>query len=203
MHRIGRHILFYIMKLWGIFLLLGFQSAFGQRDTTLYCKEPGWTIQLPGDFKIVDSALVAAKQKIGTKMLEDSSAQPVDATHTRYFITAMRDKQNYFSANYTVSPYITAKNWQSVDSTEKETLLKTLASQMRLTPDSSSSRVTIDGVEFKKLQVSFPIEEKSTFVICYQGAFFKGKYVAIIYFYVDPLAGTEIIQMLNHSSFDK
>jgi hypothetical protein len=199
----SRILIFCTMKLLGIFLLVGFQSAFGQYDTTIYYKDPGWTLHLPGDFKIVDSTLVAAKQKSGTKMLEDTSHQPADLTHTRYFITAMRDKQNYFSANFTVSPYITAKNWQSVDSTEKETFLRTLAAQIRLPPDSSSSLITLDGVPFKKLQASFPMGEKSTFIITYLGAFFKGKYLAVIYFYIDPAAGNEITQMLSHSTFDK
>jgi hypothetical protein len=191
------------MKWWGFILLLNYQTTFGQSDTTIYFKEPGWTIRLPGDFKIVDSALVAAKQKAGAQMVEKTTQEPVDITNTRYFITAMRDKQNYFSANFTVSPYITPKNWQEVDSTEKETLLKTLTGQFRLHPDATQSIVSLDGIQFKKLQAVFPLGEKSTFIICYIGAFFKGKYLAAIYFYTEPAAGSEITQMLEHSKFDK
>ena len=143
---------------------------------------------------------MAAKQKTKVKLIEEPTPEAVNAPHTQYFITAMKDKQNYFSANFTASPYITEKNWQSVDSTEKEAFLNTLTGQIRLNPDSSHSIVTLDGIQFKKLQASFPLGEKSTFIICYLGTFFKGKYLAVIYFFTEPAAGNErIIQMLNHS----
>jgi hypothetical protein len=191
------------MKWLQILLLVGFQNAFAQKDTTIHFKEPGWTIQLPADFIIIDSALMAARQKTEVQLIEEPTADSVNTPHTQYFITAMKDKQNYFSANFTASSYITANNWQSVDSTEKETFLKTLTAQIRIHPDSSSSLVTLDGVRFKKLQASFPLGEKSTFIICYLGTFFKGKYLAVIYFFTDSAAGSEIIQMLHHSTFDK
>lgn len=189
------------MKFFLIAFLFFWQISFCQKDTTIYIREFGWTVQLPTGFTISDSATLAAGNEHARKMVEQSGSK-TDFSTIVHLITATKGRLNSFALNSTKSLTYTAENWRFEDSMSKERVLKVLNSSTTIQPVTRYSVETIHSREFRKLEADYISTDGSMYFI-QMGTFYQRHYFEIIYFYTDPMAGKQIIDMINRSKFDK
>jgi hypothetical protein len=145
------------MKLITIGFLFFCYSSVAQTDSTIYFREFGWTIHLPSDFKIVDTASITALKNAGHKAIKESTGENVSRSATTDLITAKNGRYNYFVSNYTNTNSITAENWGITYDSVRQLILITLEKQIPIVPDTSTSLIDIDGVKFKKTEAIFKI----------------------------------------------
>jgi len=199
------HPLYLIMKLLILlYLTICGQSLSAQRDSlTYYFKNPGWTITIPADFKIMDSATRAANMAIGKAAVEKTTDLIINTSKLKDLITITKGKLNVFSSNLTLSTIITNENWETADKSAKEIFLNSFLKQLPDTKtDTINSIVTIGNIHFKQFQATCVIKEKISLHIFYLSQYYKGHYFIISYFYADESAGEQIKNMLNNSKFD-
>ena len=157
---------------------------------------------MPSDFKIVNTDSAHALKDNGNKAKEGSTVQKAYRTDLTDLILAMNGGFNYFYLGYSDTNSVTAENWEKVDDSVRHYILETAQKQIPILADTSSSFVVIDGVQFKKTESIFK-KTNSSLRYSYLATFYKGYYFVIIYMYMDSVAGSEIINMLNASKFDK
>jgi hypothetical protein len=189
------------MKFLLVAFIFCFQSTFGQADSTIYIKEFGWAIKLPSDFKITDSATLAANDEFAKENLKKAGVAP-NAFGTKHLITATKGRSNSFSLQSDNSDGYSIQNWELKDSLGKEMIIKALNNQTTIKPEITPCNVKIDGVIFKKLLAVYP-NEKGELCFIDLGTYRKGKFFEICYFYMDNIAGKEIEAMISTSKFDK
>ena len=182
-----------------------FQPIFGQTDSLTHTfSEVGWTIKIPPDFKIVDSATRATNTAVGKAAIAKSSNTNANTSKLINLISISKDKLNYFNSNLNYSTAITKDNWETVDKSAKEIFFNTFIKQLPNGKiDTANAIRSIDGVDFKSFQATCLVNEKVSLHICYLSQFYKEHYFVISYFYVDNAAGTEIDDMLKNSKFEK
>ena len=190
------------------FILVSFfvQTTFGQTDSSLYYfKEIGWSIKLPSDFKIVDSATRVSNIAKGKSAVEVTLNKEINMTKLTHLISAAKDNLNYFAANILNSALVTSENWESADNSSNEVLFKTMNRILKnFEIDTSNTLIIIDGVRFKKFQAICIIPNKNKQAYFSQiGTFHKEQYFSVSYFYLDKALGDEIENMLMTSKFDK
>ncbi len=168
-------------------------------DSTIYFKEFGWTIKLPSDFKIRDTAEIKV-DSADKKIIEQAAG--VHLTITKIIlISARRDQIANFLANYSASPYINIQNWESIDSASKQVLIRSMDAQIHLKGVSSNSDAMIDGVGFKKFQIDYNMNDSFIcHVVCFT-SFYKGRYFTISYSWSND--DTALADMISNSKFDK
>jgi hypothetical protein len=172
-------------------------------DNTHTFKEVGWTVTIPSDFKLVDSASNASLNQKGLKAMEDANDTKVDIGQTRTLITAMKDKLNYFSS--TIQPFDPKADgdYSEANKAVKNMMYKTFQVQL---PDgkidSSSTSVTLDGLPFDKFQISVTLNNKTLFNMFLLSKLYKGYDFGISYIYVDQSSKDEIESILKSCKFN-
>ncbi len=190
------------MKLLLIIFLFSYHISFGQGDTTIYIREFGWTIKMPPGFTVSDSATLAAGDEHARKMIEQSGRK-ADLSAITHLITATKGRLNSFVVNVSKPGIYTAENWQFKDSIGKEEIIKVFKSATTIKPVIRYSVATIQGREFRKMEADYISTDNSSLHFIHLGTFYNRHLFEIIYFYTDPVAGEQIVYMINTSQFDK
>jgi hypothetical protein len=193
------------MRLLFVLVILSLNySLFAQRDSSIYhFKEICWTLQLPSDFKITDSATQSNNIEKGKEIIESSSDIKVNTNKMIPLISASKGPTSLFTANLSGSSAITKNNRDKADSVSKSIFFNSFISKMQNAKiDSTSTLIFLDGVGFKKFTANCTIKERFTLHVNYLSSFLNNYYVAISYFYLTDSTGEEIETMLKNSKFD-
>jgi hypothetical protein len=172
-------------------------------DHTITFKQMDWTIRLPTDYKIIDSSTTAEVLVKGKKIVEDETKVKIDSFDSRNLITAEKDKQTILTASYSISPAITLENWQQRDSGDNALILETLIRKVPAKVDTSTSLTSIDGIEFKKMQVSFALSDTMSQHAIHLSTFYRGHMLMIVYTYINTESKNEMEKMLEESKFGR
>jgi hypothetical protein len=183
-------------------LLIPRLSPAQQAGTTYIFKAVGWTMTLPPEFKIVDSAKNANLKETGRKIIADANNINLDISSTRILIAAMKAPRNSFSA--AIIPFDPKKDgpYSAVRRRVKEVLYKTFVEKI---PDgkidSSSTNITIDGLAFYKFQVVGTLKGKTLFHMVLLSKDYKGYDFGISYLYVDDATRDQVETILRTCKF--
>lgn len=171
--------------------------------TKYYFKKIGWTIELPGTFKLLDSVQNAASFKRGEKAMEKTLEMDIDVSETKTLISAKK-KMNYFNA--TLTPFNPLKDGSYAEANKlvKEVVFNTMKnSSPKAKIDSVSSKITIDGLNFEKFSVTIELTPAFTMTMIILSKLYNGFDFGITYVYNDAKTREEIEQMLRNSKFSK
>lgn len=171
-----------------------------QSDTTIYFKEFSWTIKLPSDYKIMDSAKIKADETSGKKTIEESIGVRANMSANVGLISAKKNQASTFIANYSISPKINLQNWESTDSASKVIFRETLDKQIPVKNVKTNSILMLDGVRFKKYKIDYFLNA-AIYHVSLLTTYYKGHYLTIVYTYLNE--DLAIDDMLNASRFDK
>jgi hypothetical protein len=189
--------------LMGLLLIPGLLPA-QQGGTTYIFKAVGWTMTLPPEFKIVDSAKSADLKEAGRKIVGDANNIKLDVSSTRILIGAMKAPRNNFSA--AITPFDPQKDgpYSAVRRRVKEILYKTFVEKI---PDgkidSSSTNIIIDGLAFDKFQVVVALKGKTLFHMVLLAKDYKGYDFGISYLYMDDTTRDQVETILSTCKFSK
>ena len=187
-----------------IALIFWSQSSLGQGDSTIHFKELGLTIQLPSDYKIADTTVLAEVTKDTKKTYNEVMKKDVNISFIKNLIIARKDGVSFFALDYNTSPKITKDNWKQVNKSDKVVWLRTFDRDFETKADTSNSIVIIDNVKFLKYQLKYVADDKLIIYMIYLTTFYKDHYIGINYFYGDNSKnGEELENMLKTSKFDK
>jgi hypothetical protein len=180
-------------------------QCFAQQSTNEYFfKEVGWSITLPDDFYITDSAVAAATREHGKKAMEEVTGVSPDMSTTTTLITANKNKYNYFSATITTLNVQESKDFAARAQQVKNLMYKTFCGKMPDAKiDTSSTQETIDGLLFDKFQMTVSMKEKVLFNMYLLVKLHKGYDFGISYLCLDEATKEQVETMLKHSKFSK
>jgi len=188
-----------------IFVLWAFNPCYAQETgKTFHFTEVGWTLILPSDFKIMDSAGSARLNNRGKKAMEEANNVTVDASATRDLIMANKAPSNYFNA--TITPFNPAVDgdYKTANQSVKEMMFTTFIQKMPDAKiDSSSASVSIDGLRFDQYHVSVFIKDKLNMNLYLLSKLYKGYDFSISYLYLDEKTKEQIGSILKGSKFSR
>ena len=167
-----------------------------------YFKQVGWRIHLPYAFKILDSTAEAAVNEKGKKVIESTLDTEVDVSSTITLFSATLNVYNYLNA--TITPYNPSVDgdWNESSALMKNTVMEAFAQNMQdVKLDSSSSKVTIDGLSFDKFEVTAQIDGKVIFTTVILSKLYNGYDFGISYLYMDDKTKKMIQETLGSSNF--
>ena len=188
-----------------LLILLALKSSFAQLQGNKYFfKEVGWTLVLPAEFKLIDSADNATRNERGKKLLEEANDITADISETKTLISATKNTYNYF--NSTITPFDPSKDgdYNASNKTVRDMTYKALAEKMPDAKiDSSSTEVTIDGLTFNDFRVTVTLKEKVLFNMVLISKLYKGYDFGISYLYLDEKTKGQVESIINNSRFTK
>lgn len=189
-----------------IFLLLIIltNGALAQDSTTRYTfKEIGWTFTLPADFKELDSMANNKNIERGKKAFEESNDIVADLSELKTLFSATKGTFQYISA--TLTPFDPKKDGDYLDANKvvKGITYNTLRDQMPgAEVDSTTKKITIDGLEFDKFSVSIKMKELSLTLVLIS-KLYKGYDFGISYLYIDEETREQLEACIRNSKFRK
>ncbi len=194
------------MRLFSVLLLtICFSSVNSQSESRVYnFKQIGWSLRLPADFDVMDSAANLAHMQKGLRAIEDVTDVTADISKTITLISATKDKFNYFNA--TIEPFDDSDgiSWESANQALKEVLYATFTEKMSdAVIDTSSGKQIIDGVSFDRYHITISLDGKSIFNMLLLSKLYKGFDFGISYLYLDERTRDQIESMLRESKFSK
>jgi hypothetical protein len=174
----------------------------GHHDSRQYTlKEVGWTITLPPDFKVADSAKTADQMQQGKKAIEESTNTKVDMSTTKTLINATKG-HNTFNVTITGFDPKTDGDFAATNQITKNMVYQTFANQMPdAKVDSNSSSTTIGGLDFDQFHVNVKVKGQTIFNMYVLTKLYKGYDFGITYLYVDEASKREIEGILDNSQF--
>lgn len=177
------------MKYLFIAILFCFQTSFGQSDSTVHIEEFGWTIKLPQDYKVIDTATLNAESRSRESRIHWIKKPPAtDTNYNRLLIWARDSRGNVFSIS-------------CIDSVH-ETIDPNFSKNALLPYGKAEISVEIyDGVKFNKLQMK--MNTNPSYVNATLKTLYGGKVFTINYNYSDPVIESEILSMLKTSKFER
>ena len=179
-------------------------QALAQDSTKRYTfNEVGWTITIPADFKEMDSVQNRRSMEKGIKVLEESADVIADISEVKTLFTATKNTFQYFTA--TLTPFDPPKDGDYKQATKelKEITYYTFKDQMPDAKlDSSSTKITIDGLEFDKFSVLIKVKDLTLTVVLI-GKLYKGYDFGISYLYMDEQTRDQIEASIRNSKFRK
>jgi hypothetical protein len=187
-----------------VILFLGYTCTAQQQQKIYSFKQIGWTVELPADFLVIDSAENTARMERGAKAMEDANDIKADISETITLIGATKNKYNYFNA--AIEPFDSKGNisWKTSNQQLKELLYKTFAEKMKDAKiDSASNNEVIDGLSFDKFRITVTIDDKVLFNSFLLSKLYKGYDFGISYLYLDERTKDQIESMLRNSKFSK
>lgn len=164
-------------------------------------KEVGWTMTLPPQFKVVDSAGVEKINEKGKALMEKSTGAQIDVSTTRTLISAKKGVC-YFTS--TITPYNTQKDgdYAVASKAVKDMVYKTFTDQMTdATLDSASDPTKVGGLDFDRFRISIAIKGKPVFTMYLLAKLYKGFDFGITYLYTDDQTKTQMENILAGSKF--
>jgi hypothetical protein len=185
--------------------LLVFTSSFSQQSDMKYTfREVGWTLVLPADFKVVDSAENAVMAERAKRIIEEANDIKPDFFQTRILISATKNTNNYFSS--TIEFFNAEKDGEFDISNQitKDILYKSFSRRIPDAKiDSISTSENVAGLSFEKFHLTITIKDKILFNLCILSKYYQGYDFSITYQYMDDKTKEQIETMLNNSKFIK
>jgi len=177
------------------------QDGYSQDQTSRhYFKEIGWTILVPNDFRVLDSSENETMVNNGKKGIEQDLDTKVNLLKTIQLISAKKSK-NYFNA--TLTRRDVQKNQSPTDfiSYQEKALYTAMSQNAKV--DSSSTKIEMDGLSFRKFDMTIHINETRSFGMSLVSRLYKEFYFVIAYAYSDKETKEQIETMLTTSKFSK
>jgi hypothetical protein len=169
-----------------------------------FFKEIGWSLKVPADFTLFDSATSAQIVDVGKQQIEQTINRSINTSDLKGLIAMSKGNLEYFSASLNTDKSITQENWQQLDKSVKETYYKSSVAKLpNAKVDSLSSIKTIGNLPFNKLVLSFKINPQLEFHAALLSTYYKNSYFSITYVYVYKETEQEINTMLNESKFNR
>ena len=182
-------------------VLLLSNNLYSQDKTSKrYFKEIGWTILVPNDFAVLDSAQNEAIVNHGKKGLEEEFDAKVNLLKTITLISARKSK-NYFSASLTPPDPQKKQTPAEVISFQEQTIYRAMSQNAKV--DSSSTKIVMDGLPFRKFDMTIHLNEKASFGMTLVSRLYKEYYFVVAYVYLDKVTKEQIETMLTTSKFSK
>lgn len=195
------------MKLLLILLIcLPFNHLHSQDSSkTFFFKNVNWELTLPADFKINDSVRNTEMQNRGVQYIEKANDLSVgDLSDLKTLVSAFKGRFEYFNSTIRKYDRNTEGNYDSAGTVLNKVLYKTFSNEMPdAVMDTSTSKVSLDGLVFKKFQLSVTVRQKKLFTMVVLSKLYKGLDFGISYLYMYPETKNEIEQMLQLSKFKK
>ena len=168
-----------------------YSTLFGQSYTTYTFRDIGWTIKLPNDFKIEDSATVARNTAEGEIILETESHIDLSKATTKNLITASKDLYTEFNVTLSKSIAPNEHYWDSVNNRVIKIFYNAMIKQASPAAKFDSSRTieSIDGIDFKSFRMDVKLNENLTLHNFLITRLYKGATLSINYYYTDEAAG--------------
>jgi hypothetical protein len=165
-------------------------------------EQVGWTIDLPKNFKIIDSLKSAKKTSRGLKAIEEANNLELDVSSSQTLFSG-KINGSYFDA--TITPFNKDKeDYKATSAYSREMLFKTFQSKMSDTKvDSLLTISLIDGLEFDKFQITVLMDNQVLMTMVLLGRHYLGYNINISYLYRNPSAKEEIELCLIESKFKK
>ncbi|RYG44462.1 MAG: hypothetical protein EOO01_19465 [Chitinophagaceae bacterium] len=194
----------FILLLFFAASLCSFKKSFAQEGyRKLFLKEVGWTISLPTDFELIDSADQAARQQRGKDRIEKSNDIEVDVKELRTLVSA-KSGFNYFAA--TIAPFDKNGDGDYVTASREANRVVYITMQENMpdaTIDSFSNSQVIDGLRFSKFVMNIKISPTANMTMIIISKYYKGFDFGISYLYLNDKAKKQIEDMIANSTFTK
>jgi hypothetical protein len=185
-------------------LIILTNGAMAQDSTKRYTfKEIGWTFTLPVGFKELDSMANNKNIERGKKAFEESNDVVADVSELKTLFSAIKGTFQYISA--TLTPFDPKKDGDYLIANKevKGITYNTLADQIPGAKlDSSSTKITIDGLGFDKFIIVVKINEL-TMTMGIVSKLYKGYDFGISYMYMDEKTREQIEASISSSKFRK
>ena len=185
--------------------LLVFESSFSQQSELKYTfREIGWTLILPADFRVVDSANNAAIAERAKKIIEETSNIKAEISETTVLIRATKNANNYFSS--TIETFDEKKDGEFDISNQisKDIVYKSFSRKIPGAKiDSFSTNEEIAGLNFEKFHLTVSVKDNILFNVCILSKYYEGYDFGICYRYSDEQTREQIESMLRNSTFVK
>lgn len=193
------------MRIITFLVLLTFSiQALAQDSTKRYTfKEIGWTITLPDEFTVMDSVQNRKSMEKGVKAIEESNGVIADISEVITLFSATKNTFQYLTS--TLTPYDPKKDgdYKQAIRDLKEITYNTFKDQMPdAVLDSSSTKMTIDGLGFDKFIIVIKVKDL-TLTMVLIGKLYKGYDFGISYLYMDEKTREQIEASINGSKFRK
>ncbi len=185
-----------------ILFTLIWATSCGQNSRTFKFKEIGWTITLPADFTLVDSAIDAENKVQGSKMLEDAGGIKPDISKSKDLLSATKGQTADFNVTISKSSAPNLHYWDSLNNNAIKIFYKAMVNQApNARFDTLRTTDTIDGLAFKNFQMHVKVNNNVLVHNFYITRLYDGYTIAINYYYIDEATGEEIKRMLQDSKF--
>ena len=175
------------MKYFLIAFLFCFQASFGQTDSIVYIKEFGWTITLPPNFKVIDTATLNEESR---KMNIHWIKKPTGENYHKLVLYIRKDIDHTFSIN-------------SIDSIHEA--LDSNFSKYNISKNGKATTSTeiYGGVKFYKFKEEMHPTPNWSYVLVVLRTPYNEKIFTIVYSYHDLESENDIENMLKTSKFDR
>lgn len=175
-----------------------------QANGTYKFSQVGWTITLPDEFIIMDSAASQAKMERGLKAIEEANNITGDISGTIVLISATKNTYNYFNASLeTFNPAVDG-SFHATNQQLKELTYSTLADRMQdAEMDTATTAFSIDNISFDKFTIRINLSENFAMTMVMLTKYYKGYIFGITYLYLDDKTKEQIENMLQTSKFEK
>ena len=183
--------------------LLLFKSTFSQQTDTKYTfREVGWTIVLPADFKVVDSANNALLTERAKKIIEEANNIKANISQTTILISATKNTNNCFSSTLEIFDANKDGEFDISNQISKDIVYKSFSRRVPGAKiDSISTNEDIAGLSFEKFHLTVSVKDKILFNVCILSKYYEGYDFGISYKYTDDETKEEIETMLRNSKF--
>lgn len=168
---------------------------------TYTLKEVGWTVTVPPDFKVADSAKTADQMQQGKKAIEQSTDTKVDMSATKTLLNATK---GHNTINVTITSFDSTKDgdYATTNQATKDIVYRTFFNQMPdAIIDSNSSSTVIGGLDFDQFHINVKAKGQTIFNMYVLSRLYKGYIFGITYLYVDEASKRELEIMLDGSQF--
>lgn len=165
--------------------------------------EIGWTINVPSDITVLDSAKEEALSERGKEAIEKTFDTTVDISDTKILISLTKGLYNYFST--TITPLDTVKDGPWIESIPilKHGILETFMSQMPdMKIDTSSSVEKIKGLDFQVFHLILTYPNGMVMHCFIYDAMLKGYDFGVSISYTDEKIGGQLKEILTSSKFE-
>lgn len=177
------------MKYILIAFLFCFHTSFGQTDSTVYVKEFGWTIKLPPNFKVIDTATLYAESRKRESVI-NWIKKPKDTNYNKQVLYIRKDLDHVFSI-------------RSIDSIHEELDSNYSKFSISKLGKAKISTIIYGGVKFFKFEEEMHPMPDMSYVFVVLKSPYKGKIFKLDYAYVDQESQNDIENMLRNSKFDR
>jgi hypothetical protein len=184
------------------FCLFGCKEKYETKEHNF--PEVGWTISLPTDFKMMDSAQIQQLNNKGATAIQNTYDTTIDFAQTKTLFSMTEGQYNYMTATLTAFNAERDGNWFENNEGLKVVLMETFRSQ---TPgvkiDSSSTTKNIGGLEFSVFQLDLVYPNKMKMRMNSYSRLHKGYDFGITMCYVDEAEGKKLENAVLTSKFIK